>query len=237
LDRSSQESAQSRCPGLSGGAPDSVRWCTGQCPVRQAGVCQLAALGTSTAVYGYKSPDCPVSQQSARPTVGRVIRARRVAEPTVRRGHRTVRCANGSETPTVGFTKEGKKSAPDCLVRQATEGKNCLPGMLSTAPSCLGAIKRTPRRMEEHSKHPLSIVDHSHFILAHLFDILSDLSSILVRTLRYCVELKSWSCVCVFAVVLSVLLPSLTLVLHFDSYCKGERLQVVEIPRKRERVK
>jgi hypothetical protein len=67
-------------------------------------------------------------------------------------------------------------------VRQATEGKNCLPGMLSTAPSSLGAIKETPRRMEEFTKHPLSIVDHSHFMLAHLFDILSDLSSVLVRT-------------------------------------------------------
>jgi hypothetical protein len=44
----------------------------------------------SSAAYGYKSPDCPVSQQSAGPTVGRVIRARRVAESTVRRGHRTV---------------------------------------------------------------------------------------------------------------------------------------------------
>jgi hypothetical protein len=32
-----------------------------------------------------------------------------------------------------------------------------------------------------------------------------------------------------------VLLPSLTLLLHLDSYCKGERLQVVEIPRKREK--
>jgi hypothetical protein len=64
--------------------------CTGLCPVRQAGVCQLAALGTSTVVYGYKSPDCPVNQQSAGPTVGSVIRARCVAEPTVRRGHRTV---------------------------------------------------------------------------------------------------------------------------------------------------
>jgi hypothetical protein len=122
-------------------------------------------------------------------------------------------------------------------VRQAIEGMNCLPGMLSTAPSYLGAIKGTPRRMEENTKHPLSIVDHSHSILAHLFDILSDLSSVLVRTLRYCVELKSWSFVCVFAVVLSVSLPSLTLVLHFDSCCKGERLQVVEITRKRERVK
>jgi hypothetical protein len=127
--------------------------------------------------------------------------------------------------------------APDCPVRQATEGKNCLLEMLSMAPSCLGAIKGTPRRMEEYTKHSLSIVDHSHFILAHLFDTLSDLSSVLVRTSRYCLELKSCSCVCVFAVDLSVLLPSLTLVLHCDSYCKGERLQVVEIPRKRERVK
>jgi hypothetical protein len=57
--------------------------------------------------------------------------------------------------------------APDCPVRQATEGKNCLPGMLSTAPSYLGATKGTPRRMEEHTKQPLSIVDHSHFTLAH----------------------------------------------------------------------
>jgi hypothetical protein len=35
--------------------------------------------------------------------------------------------------------------------------------------------------MEKISKHCLSIVDHSHFVLAHLFDILSDLSSVLVR--------------------------------------------------------
>jgi hypothetical protein len=132
-----------------------------------------------------------VSQLSAGPTVGRVIRARRVAEPTVRRGHRTVRCANGSEPPTVGFAKEGKKSAPDCPVRQATEGKNCLLEILSMAPSCLGAIKGSPRRMEKNTKHSLSIVDHPHFILAHLFNILSDLSSVLVRTLRYCLELKS----------------------------------------------
>jgi hypothetical protein len=62
-------------------------------------------------------------------------------------------------------------------VRQSTEGKNCLPGMLSTAPSCLGAIKGTPRRMEEDT---LIILDHSHSDFAHLFDILSDLSSVLV---------------------------------------------------------
>jgi hypothetical protein len=57
-------------------------------------------------------------------------------------------------------------------VRQSTEGKISLPRLLSTAPSCLGAIKGTPRRMEENTKHPLSTFDHSHIILAHLFDIL-----------------------------------------------------------------
>jgi hypothetical protein len=32
--------------GLSGGAPDRVQWCTGQCLVRQAGPREKAALGT-----------------------------------------------------------------------------------------------------------------------------------------------------------------------------------------------
>jgi hypothetical protein len=40
--------------------------CTGQCPVRQAGSGELAALGTSTAVYGYKSLDCPVVHRTVR---------------------------------------------------------------------------------------------------------------------------------------------------------------------------
>jgi hypothetical protein len=132
-----------------------------------------------------------VSQQSVGPTVGRRIRARRVARANGQKGHRTVsgaptarnlqRSASPNKERDPHQTVSG--GAPDCSVRQATEGKNCLLEMLSTAPSCLGAIKGTPRRMEEDTKHSLSIVDHSHFILAHLFDILSDLSSVLVRTL------------------------------------------------------
>jgi hypothetical protein len=39
------------------GAPD--------CPVRQADSGELAALGTSTTVYGNNSPDCPVSRSQA----------------------------------------------------------------------------------------------------------------------------------------------------------------------------
>jgi hypothetical protein len=57
--------------------------------------------------------------------------------------------------------------APDCPVHQSTEGKICIPGLLSTAPSCLGAIKGTPGRMKEYTKHTLSILNHSHFVFAH----------------------------------------------------------------------
>ena len=74
----------------------TVRWCTGQCPVCQAGSGELAALGNKLTAYDYNSPDCPVSQRSAGPTVGCAICARHVAEPTVGRGHRTVRCAPDS---------------------------------------------------------------------------------------------------------------------------------------------
>jgi hypothetical protein len=100
----------------------TVRWCAGLCLVRQAGSGELAALGKELTAYGYNSPDCPVSQRSAGPTVSCAICARHVAEPTVGRGHRTVRCApdsvwcaNGSQAPTVDFAREGKKSAPDSV--------------------------------------------------------------------------------------------------------------------------
>jgi hypothetical protein len=127
----------------------TVRWCTGQCPVCQAGSGEKAALGTSTTVYDYKSldcpvchsqansslsgnhqrrttiihrtvrcaPDCPVSQRSAGPTVGRAICAGHMAEPMARRGHRSVRCAldmSGAPTalrlPTVDCAIYGRKS-------------------------------------------------------------------------------------------------------------------------------
>jgi hypothetical protein len=54
------------------GAPDSVRWCTGQCPVRQAGSGELAALGKRLTAYDYNSPNCPVcTGLSGEPTVDR----------------------------------------------------------------------------------------------------------------------------------------------------------------------
>jgi hypothetical protein len=132
-----------------------------------------------------EASDCPVSQRSTTPTVGRAIRVRRVGVPTVGRELRTVRCApdrvrctNGSISATVDYSIFGRQSTPDyeqclsggaldCPVRRPTEGKNCLPRLLPTAPSCLGAIKGTPRRMEETPKHSLIISKHQDSILAH----------------------------------------------------------------------
>jgi hypothetical protein len=100
----------------------------------------------------------------------------------------SVRCANGSKSSTFSYAKLGRQSALDtkqclsdgtldCPVRHPTEGKNCVPWLPPTAPSCLGAIKGTPRRMEEIYKHSLIISKHQDFILAHLILCDSNLSS------------------------------------------------------------
>ena len=122
---------------------------------------------------------------AASATVGRAIRVRRVAPANGRLGHRTVwcapdsvMCANQPEDPTVGCARNGRRSAADheqwmsggasdCPVRHPTEGKNSLPCWVPMAPSCLGAIKGTPRRMEESPKHSLIIPKRQDSILTH----------------------------------------------------------------------
>jgi hypothetical protein len=69
--------------------------------------------------------------------------------------------------------------APDCLVRQRTEGKNCLPNGASMAPSCLGAIKGTPRCMEHYTKHLLNILRHRDLAFMHSIHCVRDLSTFL----------------------------------------------------------
>jgi hypothetical protein len=164
--------------------------------VRQAASDEEAALGKLPTAYGYNSPDCPVyTGLSGEPVVGRangrprILRATRglangrkgAPDCPVCTGH--VRCANSSQIPTgrqrsaalfmeINRAPDSVRCAPDCPVRPMTESKDGLPDLFSTAPSCLGAIKGTPRRMEEKTKHSLSTLDHSHFNLAHLFDIL-----------------------------------------------------------------
>jgi hypothetical protein len=130
--------------------------------------------------------------------------------PTVGRGHRTVRCANWPGASTVVCARIGRRSAPDrlqwlsggapdCPVRYPTEGKDGLPCWPPTAPSCLGAIKGTTRRMEELPKltrNSLRLQD-SNFTHSILWD--SDLSSIWVVNSVRCVlssscDLCAWLC-------------------------------------------
>jgi hypothetical protein len=138
---------------------------------------------------------------TVRAMVGHAIRARRVAHANGRLGaldcpvctgqcpvRQPARRSNGRlrqewKEIRTGHEKWMSGGAPDCPVRHPTEGKNCLPGMPPTAPSCLGAIKGTPRRMEEIPKHTLSILNLPHSVSAYLIDFLSDLSSVLVVNL------------------------------------------------------
>jgi hypothetical protein len=110
----SQKAARSGCTGLSGGAPDSVRcarlacvnwllsglrrWCT---TINHRTVRWCTGL----------SGEPTVGPANGRPRNPRATRGRANGQ----KGRRTIRCANGSEPPTVGFAKEGKKSAPDSV--------------------------------------------------------------------------------------------------------------------------
>jgi hypothetical protein len=104
----------------------------------------------------------------AAPTVGREHRTVRCAPDSVRCVPDSVRCSNCRESATVVCAQIGRRSrtgheqwlsggAPNCPVRHPTEGNFGLPCWPPTAPSCLGAIKGTPRHMEESPKHTLSI--------------------------------------------------------------------------------
>ena len=122
------------CTRLSGGAPDSVRC------ARLASVNWLLSGfigGVRLKITGL-SGEPTVGPANGRPRNPRATRGRANGQ---KGAPDSVRCSNGSESPMVGCAKIGKRSAPDCPVRQTTEGKNCLPGMLSTAPSALGLQK------------------------------------------------------------------------------------------------
>jgi hypothetical protein len=202
---------------LSGGAPDSVRcarlvsgesaalgnqqrrtakihrtvrWCT-----RLSGEASSVNSSLSRKAVGrrgYNSPDCPVSQQSPAPTVGRAIFARHVDCTNGQLVHRTVFGApiNPEEQQSDMPNLEGDQApdrlqnlssgAPDCPGRHSTEGKDSLPCWPPTAPRCLEAIKGTPRRMEEPPKHSLSILKHPNSTLAHSLHCVSYLGSIRV---------------------------------------------------------
>jgi hypothetical protein len=118
---SSQHSAQSgtsNCPVVH----RTVRWCTGQCPVRQAGFRRIGHSRESLVAYDYNSPDCPVSQRSPAQLLAAQSAGDTWPALTVGRGHQTVRCApdsvrcaNCHGAATVICANLGRRSAPDML--------------------------------------------------------------------------------------------------------------------------
>jgi hypothetical protein len=241
----------------------TVRWCTGQCPVprlarRRTHRSWEFAEDGATKIHQtvWCAPNCPVGQRRPRPTIVYAINGRHVAEPTVGWSHRTVRCApdsvrcaKGTKGATVGFTRKGRRSsigqalfmsgdAPDCPVHHPTEGKNCLPIGSPMAPSCLGAIKGTPMCMEQYTKHSLNNLRYLDSAATHLNRCVRDLSTFRVENscaVFLCPSLGLCVCVCCVLSLVCVAFPPLLLCFSCDQYYKGERLQLVEIPRKREK--
>jgi hypothetical protein len=113
--------------GLSGGASDSVR-CARLVSGETAALGSWRLSGESSAANsslsrkalgrcGYNSPDCPESQRSLAPTVGRAIFARHVDCSNDQLVHWTVRCApdsvryaNQLRGATIGYAKFGRRS-------------------------------------------------------------------------------------------------------------------------------
>jgi hypothetical protein len=119
--------------------------------------------------------------------------------------HRTVRCHTEKETSQSGDSLSRPmlvlftiRCTPDSSVHLRTEGKNCLPNWAPRALSCLGAIKGTPRRMEQHTKPPLNILRRLDSSNTHSDHRVWDLStSWVVNSLRCVCVLISWL-VCVW---------------------------------------
>jgi hypothetical protein len=235
---------------MSGGAPDSVR-----CPRLVNG--ELAALGkrkgdVSIIHRTVRWVNGASSQRSSTRSTRDTWSASTVgwAHWTVRCAQESVRCTNRSQGPTVNCTRYGRKSstgllqwlsggAPDCPVHHSTEGKNCLPNWCPMAPSCLGTIKGTPMRMEQYTKYSLSILRHPNSASTHLIRCVSDLSSVRVVNSLCCAlssSLGLCACVCYGLNIVCVAFPPLLLCFLWSKLCKGERLQLAEIPCKREKI-
>jgi hypothetical protein len=143
--------------GLSSGALDSVR-CARPNSDEQAALGRIWRRTTIIHRTVWWCTGLSGEPTTASATVNRAIRRRRVARANGRQGApdcpvcQLPRRCNGHLRQIRKEIRTGHAT-----VRHPTEGKNSLPCWPPMAPSCLGAIKGTPRRMEESPKHTLSI--------------------------------------------------------------------------------
>jgi hypothetical protein len=101
-------------------------------------------------------------------------------------------------------------------MRTRTEGNQCLPNGAQMAPRCLGAIKGTPRRMEQCNKHPLNILRRRDFAYTHLVHCDRDSSTSLS-----CNSVVLLLCARSCLVCMLLLQLSLLCVLLFEMICKA----------------
>jgi hypothetical protein len=101
------------------------------------------------------TPDCPVCTGH--------VRCANCAQICIRKQRSAALFMETNRAP------DNVRCAPDCPVHPTTEGKDGLPDLFSTAPSCLRAIKGTPRRMEENPKHSYNLSKHQDIDLTHSF--------------------------------------------------------------------
>jgi hypothetical protein len=122
----------------------TVRWCTG--------LSGEPMVGRANGRMG--APDCPVCTGQC------PVRQRlQIFNGRLRQIRKEI-CTGLCTVPVRWCT--GLSGAPP-------DRRQDLPSWIaSTAPSCLGAIKGTPRRMEEYTKHSLINSKHQDSISAHL---------------------------------------------------------------------
>jgi hypothetical protein len=197
-----------------------VRLGTPDCPVVQAGPRELAALEIRrwrtiiihrTVRWCTRlSSDPTVTSANGRPRNPRATRGpqqQSVGHTGLSGVHRTVSGmpTDPEDQRSDAPEKEGDRAPDnysDCPVHHSIEGKYGLPSLSPMAPSYLGAIKKTPRRMDETPKHSLSILRHPDSAPAHSLRCVRDLSSIRVENSPCChlslsLHLCAWVC-CVF---------------------------------------
>jgi hypothetical protein len=177
-------------------------WCTGLSGA-QAGPATNSSLsgkrnGVATKIHRTVrcAPDCPVSQRRPQPTVDSAISGRRVARANGRLVTPDCPVCTG-QCPV--RQRDQRSNDQLCLIRKEIEHRtanvhvrwctglsgappnrtqNCLPIGTSTAPSCLGVIKGTPRRMEHYTKHSLNILRHLDSTITQSVHRVRDLSTV-----------------------------------------------------------